>query len=67
MYISVRKHALHKTPYLPNNISYASAVYLGRHITCTVLFLVRLTYRFGAFFNPKNASEANATNNTPLT
>ena len=29
--------------------------------------LVLLTYQFDALFNPKNASETNATNNTPTT
>ena len=44
-----------------------SAVYLGRKLTSTAIFLVLLTNQFGAFFNPKNASETNATNNNPPT
>ena len=55
-------HALRKTPYLPIHICYASAVYLGRKFKFTAFFLgpLILTNGFDAF-NPKNASETNAT------
>ena len=66
-YSSGRKHTLRKTPYLPNHICYASAVYLTRKLTFTAIFSARPTDQFGAIFNPKNTSETNATNNTPST
>ena len=67
MHLSGEKHALRKTPYLPNHICDASTVYLGIKLIFTVIFLVPLTNQFAAFFNPKNASETKATNNNPPT
>ena len=67
MYSSGRKHALGRTPYLPNHIFYASAVCVRRKLTFTAIFLVLLTDQFDAFFNPENASETSTTNNTPPT
>ena len=66
IYSSGTNHDLRKTPYLPNPICYASAIYLGRNLTFTAIFWVLLTDQFDAF-NPKNASETNATKNTPPT
>ena len=63
LYDSGGNHALRKTSYLPNHVCYPSAVYLRRKLTFTALFWVRLKYyQFDTFFNPKNASETNATN-----
>ena len=60
-------NGIRKTPYLPNHICYASAVYLGRKPTFATIFLARPKNKIDAFFNPKNASEMNARNNTPPT
>ena len=69
MYFSDTKHALRKTPYLPNHICciYVCAVYLRRKLAFMAILLVRLTNQFDAFFNPKNVSETNATNNAQPT
>ena len=64
IYSSGRKHALRKTSYLTKHICYASAVCLRRKLTFTAIFLAQLTDQFDASFNPKNASETNATSNT---
>ena len=63
MYSSGRKRSLRKTPYLPNNKCYTSAVYLRRKLVFSAIFLEPLTDQFDSFFNPKNTSETNATNN----
>ena len=65
--VSGRKHALRKTAYRPNQTWKSSAVYLRRKLTFAAIFLVLLTSQFDAIFNPKNASDTNATNNTPPT
>ena len=61
--------AVGNTPYEKRHTSqtvcYAPAVYLRRKLTFTAIFLVLLTDRFHAFFNPTHASETNATSNTP--
>ena len=51
-----------KKAYLPNQTYKSSAVYLRRKLTFTAIFLVLTTNQFDAFFNPKNASDRNATN-----
>ena len=63
IYSSNRKHALRKTPYLPNHICYAAAVYFRRELTFTAIFLFLPTDYFDEC--PINASETAATNNTP--
>ena len=43
-----------------------SAVYLRRKLTFTAIALVPLTNQFKVLVNPENASETNATSNSPL-
>ena len=68
-FFAVGKQSLRKTPYLPNYICHATAVYLWKKLRFTAIFLVLPTSQFDSFINPiintKNASETNATNNTP--
>ena len=49
------------------NTPYGKRHLTEEKLTFTAIFLVPLTDHFDAFFNPKNASETNATNKTPPT
>ena len=66
--LSVGKHALRKTAYLPNRTCVRASIVLVSFQTKAYIhpnLVVRVPHQFDAFFDPKNASEKNAKNITP--
>ena len=63
---SSRKHALRYMAYLPNRTTVVIAVYLRTKLTFTAIFFVLLPAQFDTFLSPKNVSETNVTNITPI-